>query len=78
MATLIPGLSKSTPLFEQRLKLEINFLLDFVLLYPLIWLFLCRILLIIIKVLLIGGQIIENASISCDSPIHARTLAPLC
>ena len=77
MATLIPGLSKSTPLFEQRLKLEIN-LLDFVLLYPLIWLFLCRILLIIIKVLLIGGQIIENASISCDSPIHARTLAPLC
>ena len=48
MATLIPGLSNSTPLLEQRLKLDINFLLDFVLLYPLIWLFLCRILLIII------------------------------
>ena len=74
MATLIPGLSNSTPLLEQRLKLEINFSLDFVLLYPLIWLFLCRILIIIIKVCLIGGQIIENACISCDSPTHTRTL----
>ena len=50
MATLIPGLSNSTPFLEQRLKLEINFSLDFVLSYPLIWLFLCRILIIIIKV----------------------------
>ena len=48
MATAIPGLSNSTPLLEQRLKLEINFLLEFVLLCPLIRLFLCRILLIII------------------------------
>ena len=41
MATVIPGLSNSTPLLEQCLKLEINFLLEFVLLCP-------RILLIII------------------------------
>ena len=44
MATAIPGLSNSTPLLEQRLKLEINFLLEFVLLCPRILL-----LLIIIK-----------------------------
>ena len=55
MATEISGLSNSTPLLEQRLKLEINFLLEFVLLCP-------RILfIIIIELWLIGGQIIENA-----------------
>ena len=48
MVMAIPGRSNSTPLLKQRLKLEINFLLDFVLLYPLIQLFLCHILLIII------------------------------
>ena len=46
MATAIPGLSNSTPLLEQRWKLQINFLLEFVLSYPLIRLFLCRTLLI--------------------------------
>jgi len=46
MATAISGLSNSTPSLEQRLKLEINFFLEFVLSYPLIRLFLCRILLI--------------------------------
>ena len=46
MATAIPGLSNSTPLLEQPWKLQINFLLEFVLSYPLIRLFLCRTLLI--------------------------------
>ena len=46
MATAIPRLSNSTPLLEQRWKLQINFLLEFVLSYPLIRLFLCRTLLI--------------------------------
>ena len=46
MATAIPGLSNSTPLLEQRWQLQINFLLEFVLSYPLIRLFLCRTLLI--------------------------------
>ena len=46
MATAIPGLSNSTPLLEQRWKLQINFLLEFVLSYPVIRLFLCRTLLI--------------------------------
>ena len=46
MATAIPGLSNSTPLLEQRWKLQINFLLEFVLSYPLIRPFLCRTLLI--------------------------------
>ena len=46
MATAIPGLSNSTPLLEQRWKLQINFLLEFVLSCPLIRLFLCRTLLI--------------------------------